>query len=69
MIFTLTLIFGHLKMPFKPPPRDMSTVKCIKRSKDKNGEEQIEYMVQFDYVSINNRDTVCYLNGFGFKTF
>ena len=29
----------------------MSTVKCIKRSKDKNGEEQIEYMVQFDYVS------------------
>ena len=38
-------------MPFKPPPRDMSTVKCIKRSKDKNGEEQIEYMVQFDYVS------------------
>jgi len=36
-------------MPFKPPPRDMSTVKCIKRSKDKNGEEQIEYMVQFDY--------------------
>ena len=55
-------------MPFKPPPRDMSTVKCIKRSKDKNGEEQIEYMVQFDYVSINNRDTVCYLNGFGFKT-
>ena len=55
-------------MPFKPPPRDMSTVKCIKRSKDKNGEEQIEYMVQFDYVGINNGDTVYYLNGFGFKT-
>ena len=30
--------------------RDMSTVKCIKRSKDKNGEEKIEYVVLFDYV-------------------
>ena len=32
--------------------RDMSTVKCIKRSKDKNGEEKIEYVVLFDYVRL-----------------
>ena len=37
-------------MPLKQPLRDMSTVKCIKRSKDKNGEEKIDYAVLFDYV-------------------
>ena len=39
-------------MPFKQPIRDLSTVKCIKRSKDKSGEEKIEYLVLFDFVSV-----------------
>merc|ERR1711953_801474 len=40
---------GSINMPFKTPPRDLSKVKCIKRSKDKNGEEQIELLVLFDF--------------------
>ena len=38
-------------MPLKQPPRDLSKVKCVKKSKDKNGEEVIEYQVLFDFVS------------------
>ena len=38
-------------MPLKQPIRDMSKVKCIKRSKDKSGEEKIEYVVLFDFES------------------
>ena len=45
--FTESLI----TMPFKQPIRDLSTVKCIKRSKDKSGEDHIEYLVLFDFVS------------------
>ena len=41
-------------MPFKQPIRDLSTVKCIKRSKDKSGEEKIEYVVLFDFVSFKS---------------
>jgi len=35
-------------MPFKAPPRDMTNVRCVKKSKDKNGEEQFELLVLFD---------------------
>jgi len=35
-------------MPFKAPPRDMTKVRCVKKSKDKNGEEQFELLVLFD---------------------
>ena len=43
-----------IAMPFKQPIRDLSTVKCIKRSKDKSGEEKIEYVVLFDFVSFSS---------------
>ena len=39
-------------MPFKAPIRDLSKVKCIKRSKDKNGEDKIDLLVLFDFVRI-----------------
>ena len=39
-------------MPFKTPIRDLSKVKCVKRSKDKNGEEHIELLVLFDFVRV-----------------
>lgn len=42
-------------MPLKQPPRDLSKVKCVKKSKDKNGEEVIEYQVLFDFVSNHRR--------------
>jgi len=35
-------------MPFKAPPRDMTNVRCVKKSKDKNGEEQFDLAVLFD---------------------
>ena len=37
-------------MPFKPPPRDLSNVRCVKKTKDKNGEEKLELLVLFDPV-------------------
>ena len=39
-------------MPFKQPPRDLSNVRCVKRTKDKNGEEKLELLVLFDAVRI-----------------
>merc|ERR1711872_113321 len=41
----------HTDMPVKPPIRDLTNVKCVRRSKDKNGEEKIELLVLFDWES------------------
>ena len=45
-------------MPFKPPPRDLSNVRCVKRTKDKNGEEKIELQVLFDPVREDEQFTM-----------
>ena len=42
----------YITMPLKQPIRDLSSVKCLKRSKDKSGEEKTEYLVLFDFVSV-----------------
>ncbi|XP_023333383.1 calmodulin [Eurytemora carolleeae] len=36
-------------MPSKAAPRDLSNVHCVRRTKDKNGEEKIELLVLFDW--------------------
>ena len=61
-MFTNFLNFRSLEkqhiMPFKPPPRDLSNVRCVKRTKDKNGEEKIELQVLFDPVREAEQDTM-----------
>ena len=41
-------------MPYKltRPPRDLAKVKCVKKTKDKNGEVHFDLKVMFNYVSI-----------------
>ena len=55
LLYLSKITESYISMPFKQPIRDMSTVKCIKRSKDKSGEEKIEYLVLFDFVSFTWR--------------
>jgi hypothetical protein len=45
-------------MPFKPPPRDLSNVRCVKRTKDKNGDEKKELQVLFDPVREDKQYTM-----------
>ena len=39
-------------MPLVKPPRDLKTVRCVRKYKDKNGETKYNLRVLFNYVSL-----------------
>ena len=47
-----TAIVSLLRMPLVKPVRDLKTVRCVRRYKDKNGETKYNLRVLFNYVDI-----------------
>ena len=47
-------------MPIVKPPRSLSAVRCVRKTRDKNGDVRYDLRVLFDYVmnikNINDRE-------------